>query len=332
MLKPLSFKCCDLGRIPKILLKLNDCGRTAIAPFVAFTKIKQLRSSKHLPGSAQSSTSGSKFSIPSNAVAGKEFFIPLSNDEFLKSYWRKLPRDDVAMRHRIFFLGNLKNWKSMESTLNFQNRGDSFDAQLCYKWLAVLKRTGALSSDYILRRKKSLSKLQRKISKELSSTSCTTDSSVGVVLEESRHAKDMDSACTDDVAAARMVIDSKGVKRQAPGFTSSLFWNNSCNDGKVPILKTVLNTIPGKHHTIKDSLLLKLKRQLPSEFGNMTEITTHTFPDLFPIPLTAPKCNPLKLNTVKNRQHLLDFYDGRFYDKMFIFWLFGILTRHKSVR
>lgn len=96
----------------------------------------------------------------------------------------------------------------MESTLNFQNRGESFDAELCYKWLAVLKRTGALSSEYILRRRKSLSKLQRKISKELSSTSCTTDSSVGVVLEESRQVKDMDSACTDDVAAARLIVDS----------------------------------------------------------------------------------------------------------------------------
>ena len=181
-----------------------------------------------------------------------------------------------------------------------------------------------------LRRGKSLSKLQRKISTELSSTSATTDSSVGVVLEESKNAKEMDSACTDDVAAARLLIDSKGVKSPAPGFTSSLFWNNSCNDGKVPLLKTVLNSIPGKQHTIQDSLLLKLKRQLPNEFENLTQITTHTFPDLFPIPLASPT-NPVNLKSVKNRQHLLDFYDGRFSDKMFIFWLYGILTRHKSV-
>ena len=220
----------------------------------------------------------------------------------------------------------------MESTLNFQNRGHSFDAELCYRWLCVLKATGALSSEYILRRRKSLSKLQRKISKELSSTTFTTDSSVGVVLEDSKHSKEMDSACTDDIAAARLLIDCKGVKTQAPGLTSSLFWNNSCNDGKVPLLKTVLNSIPGKQHTIKDSLLLKLKRQLPNEFGNFTEITTHTFPDLFPIPMALSRTNPLNLKSVKNRQHLLDFYDGRFCDKMFIFWMFGILTRHKSVR
>ena len=137
MLKPLSFKRCDLGRIPESLPKLNSCGRTAISPFTAFTKITQLRSSKHLPGSAQSSTSGSKFSIPSKAIAGKEFFIPLSHDEFVKPHRTKLPREDVALRHRIFFLGNLKNWKSMESTLNFQNRGHLFDADLCYKWLCT---------------------------------------------------------------------------------------------------------------------------------------------------------------------------------------------------
>ena len=99
MLKPLSFKRCDVGRIPKSLIKLNSCERTAIAPFVAFTKIKQLRSSKHLPGSAQSSTSGFKFSIPSKAIARKDFFIPLSHDEFIKSHRKKLPRDDVAVRN-----------------------------------------------------------------------------------------------------------------------------------------------------------------------------------------------------------------------------------------
>ena len=64
---------------------------------------------------------------------------------------------------------------------------------------------------------------------------------MGVVLEDSNHAKEMDNACTDDVAAARLLIDRKGVKSQAPGVTSSLFWNNSCNAGKVPVLKTVLN-------------------------------------------------------------------------------------------
>ena len=47
MLKCLSFKRCDLGRIPKSIPKLSHCGRTAIAPFTAFTIIGQLRCSRH---------------------------------------------------------------------------------------------------------------------------------------------------------------------------------------------------------------------------------------------------------------------------------------------
>ena len=80
-----------------------------------------------------------------------------------------------------------------------------------------------------------------------------------------------------------------------------------------------------------DSLLLKIKRELPNEFENFSKITTHTFPDLFPIPLKDIHSHPLKFTSAKVRRHLLDFYDGRFSDKTFIFWMFGILTRHKSV-
>ena len=64
----------------KTLPKLSSCGRTAIAPFVAYTIIRQLRCSRYLPGSAQHSSKGSKFSIPTDEVAGKEFVIPLYID------------------------------------------------------------------------------------------------------------------------------------------------------------------------------------------------------------------------------------------------------------
>ena len=40
MLKRLCFRRCDLGRIPKTVPKLSNCGRTAIAPFVAYTIIR----------------------------------------------------------------------------------------------------------------------------------------------------------------------------------------------------------------------------------------------------------------------------------------------------
>ena len=121
MLKPLCFKRCDLGRIPRSIPKLSNCGRTAIAPFVAYTVIRQLRCSKHLPGSAQHNAKRSTFSIPSDGVSGKEFIIPLQNDEFINSFQKELPREDVASRHRVMFLGNSKDWKSTESTLNRQN-------------------------------------------------------------------------------------------------------------------------------------------------------------------------------------------------------------------
>ena len=86
MLKRLCVKRCDLGRIPKSVPKLSNAGRTAIAPFVAYNIIRQLRTSKHLPGSAQHSTKGSKFSIPTEEVGSKEFIIPLSHDDFINSF------------------------------------------------------------------------------------------------------------------------------------------------------------------------------------------------------------------------------------------------------
>ena len=41
----------------------------------------------------------------------------------------ELPRDDIASLHRIFFMGNLSRWSSMELRLNAQNQGLTFDAQ-----------------------------------------------------------------------------------------------------------------------------------------------------------------------------------------------------------
>ena len=110
MLKRLCFKRCDLGRIPKSLPKLSSCGRTAISPFVAYTIIRQLRCSRYLKGSAQHSSKGSKFSIPTDEVAGKDFVIPLLHDEFINSFQKDLPRDNIAERHRVLFLGNEWEW------------------------------------------------------------------------------------------------------------------------------------------------------------------------------------------------------------------------------
>ena len=135
MLKRLCFKRCDLGRIPKSLPKLSSCGRTAISPFVAYTIIRQLRCSQYLPGSAQHCSKGSTFSIPTDEVVGKDFVIPLLHDDFINTFQKELPRENIAERHRVLFLGDNNDWKSMEATLNRQNRGQSFDALECYNLL-----------------------------------------------------------------------------------------------------------------------------------------------------------------------------------------------------
>ena len=47
---------------------------------------------------------------------------------------------------------------------------------------------------------------------EMSKTTRTTDSSTGVVIEPSISVQQMDNSCSDDVAAARLLKDSKGRK------------------------------------------------------------------------------------------------------------------------
>ena len=219
----------------------------------------------------------------------------------------------------MLFLGNNNDWKSMEATLNRQNRGQSFDALECYNLLKLLKRTGALSPEFTIKRKSCLGLLQRKVEMEMSRISNTTDSSTGVVLEPSHRVRQMDNKCSDDVAAARLLIDNDGKKTAAPGITSSLFWNRASHDSKFPLLKNMLGGLSRRRDMSNDPLLLKIKRELPNEFENFSKITTHTFPDLFPIPLKDIELHPLKFTSASVRRHHLDFYDSRFCEKTFIF-------------
>ena len=48
-----AFKNRDFGRISDGLSTLNQVGRTSIAPFAAFTRIRQVRNSSGIPGAAQ---------------------------------------------------------------------------------------------------------------------------------------------------------------------------------------------------------------------------------------------------------------------------------------
>ena len=102
------FKERDFGRIPAELPKLQRVGRTAISPFVAFIRILQLRNPVKGADSGQQATSGVNYSIGTETVKGKEFFVPQDDVDFCKSYRTSLPRDDVASKHRIFFMGNDK--------------------------------------------------------------------------------------------------------------------------------------------------------------------------------------------------------------------------------
>ena len=111
----------------------------------------------------------------------------------------------------------------MEARLNAQIKGQSFNIVDCYRYLKLLRKTKALSSKFSILRKSSLDMLQRKIDMELSRITETTDSIVGTVIEESNIAKDISDAASDDVARARHIIDSGGVKSSVPGITSSLF-------------------------------------------------------------------------------------------------------------
>ena len=141
----------DFGRIPKGLPKLNAVGRSAIAPFTAFTRIRQVRNSSGIPGAAQSKSVGHSLSRESNEMSAKDFFIPLTDEEFSKSFQTELPRDDIASLHRLFFMGNINNWSSMESRLNAQNKGMTFDAQETIMWIKTLQRTQVFDEGFIVR-------------------------------------------------------------------------------------------------------------------------------------------------------------------------------------
>ena len=115
----------------------------------------------------------------------------------------------------------------------------------------------------------------------------TTQSVDGVVLEESVIASEMAAMSADDVANSRGMVDSKGVKSDLPGITSSLFCNNSMYEGKLPALQAMMRKINPRQRVKGDRLLLGLEKVLPNEFLNFPSITGLTFPDKFPIPVPS---------------------------------------------
>ena len=221
---------------------LGRVGRTAISPFVAFTRILQLRNPVKDAACGQQATSGTNSSIATDTMKGKEFFIAADDGEFCESYKTSLPRDDVASRLRLFFMGNEKQWKNTERQLNKTNIGLDFDADDCLQWINLLKRTEVFGDDIVSKRGNELEILLSTLREKLRKTT-TAQSTEGVILEESDIASKMAAMSSDDVAKARGMVDSKGVPTDVPGITSSLFSNHSMYEGKLPALQAMLRKI-----------------------------------------------------------------------------------------
>ena len=99
------------------------------------------------------------------------------------------------------------------------NVGLDFDVANCMKWIKVLKRTEAFGCDIELRRLDELDRLASQIRQKVSRLS-STDSVDGVVLESNDLVSRMADMAGDDVAQARSVLNSKGVKTKGSVFFS----------------------------------------------------------------------------------------------------------------
>ena len=124
----------------------------------------------------------------------------------------------------------------------------------------------------------------------------------------------------DDVARARSVLNSKGVHTDVPGITCSFFNKPDEYGAKLPVLHGMLKSLNNSHSAKTDRLLLGLEKVLPDEFSNFPKVTSLSFPDKFPIPVTSDTFMGTSMMNVSVRQHLLDYYDGRFCDADIIFW------------
>ena len=152
------------------------------------------------------------------------------------------------------------------------------------------------------------------------------NSSTGIVLDDSEIVKRMAKENGDDVGRARQIVNDNGVVSSAPGITSSLYTKANESQGGLPILKAVSNNRSKSSIGSLDNLILTLDKDLPNEFGDFPRITQMTFPDKFPIPVNDHTFMGSSMLNTAVRQHLCDFYDGRFCQTDFIFWLFNIYT------
>ena len=174
-------------------------------------------------------------------------------------------------------------------------------------------------SEIVRKRGDELKRIASDTKKRLSSVTKTTDSIHGVVIENNNLLKRVADESSDDIAAARSVVNEKGVKSDVPGITSSLFNNTGSYGGNLPALNAILKKVKNKTSDRAESLLLGLEKILPNEFVNFPTITALTFPNKFPVPISEHHFMGTSMMNASVRQHLLDHYDGRFGDVDLIF-------------
>ena len=213
--------------------------------------------------------------------------------------------------------------------LNSKNQGLSFNANDCKLWIKVLQRTQAFDSTFVLRRKKAIKDIEIKTNLRLQQITDMTSSS-GVVLDDSQLVKRMVSENEDDVSRARQTINDFGNPSPTPGITSSLFAQCTQDESGLPILKAILKDKKPQSVEQLDNLILKLKRELPNEFLDFPRIIALSFPHLFPTPVDDDIFMGSSMFGQDVTRHLLDFYDGRFCDVDFIFYLYNVKTRRCS--
>ena len=110
----------------------------------------------------------------------------------------------------------------MESRLNAQNKGLTFDAQETIDWTKTLQRTQVFDEGFVLRRASAIEEIERKVNRELSAVT-DMSSSTGIVVDDSEIVNRMAKVNEDDVGRARQTVDNNGAVSSAPGFTSSLY-------------------------------------------------------------------------------------------------------------
>ena len=122
------------------------------------------------------------------------------------------------------------------------------------------------------------------------------------------------------------------MKSDVPGITCSLFNKPGQYGGELPVLTEMLRKINANRSAQADRLLLGLEKVLPDDFCNFPKVTSLTFPDKFPIPVTSDTFMGTSMMNISVRQHLLNYYDGRFCDVDLIFWWYSVLSRHCTIR